>query len=165
MLAVRTGETVTDRITGLHHLVVADEQRHALVAVGAVEDQVTRKSLLRQHLAADGVLRSGRPGQLDSDAGEGVQHETGSVETDDARGRVQSDDAALRGPGRWRCPRAAAAGRPVGVAAPERERHAALGEGARDHYWTACWLLSGRVMSAFARPGVANNTARPSTKA
>jgi hypothetical protein len=104
-----------------------------LVSVRAVEDQVTRKGLLRQHLAARGVLRTRRPRQLDADTGIRIQHETGCVESDGARHRVQSDDMALPVETERIVRRAAAAGRSVGIAAAEGERHSALREAASDH--------------------------------
>ena len=166
MLLVRTGETVTTGSPASSICPLPMNIRDTLVSVGAVEDQVTGQRLLRQDLSAGGVLRSGRAWQLDPDAGVGVQHEARSVEADDACNRVQSDDVAGPVQSDGIVCRTTATGRAL-ASPPPNEKGTPRCESARAiTYSMACWLLSGRVkVSAVATPGVASNTAKPTTKA
>src|ERR1700681_1487153 len=113
-----------DGIGGLKHLPVSQEHRDTLAAIGAEEDQVAGERLRRWDLAAGVVLLARGTRHLDPDAGEGIQHETRSVESDDVGTWDYSGDA-----GTW----VGAAGGAGGVAASVFVRNAALRKPPCDH--------------------------------
>ena len=112
MLLVRTGDTVTV-FADLEHLPVTNEERDTVVALGAIEDQVSRKCLRGCDLLADLVLRPRGPRQLYAHSGEGIDHQAGRVESDDIRGGFESHDPALGVQSERVGGRAATTGRPV----------------------------------------------------